>query len=244
MLKGYQQSCPVVKDFCKKLKEFRQPMRQLGVFAKYWQPGMVKTRLAASIGDLAAARFHRECVRTILARTCTQAEQRVLMVTPPDRLDEFSALADGNWTVLPQPAGDLGSRMRHYFETSFAGGAAQVVLIGSDSPTLPAAYIERAFELLNRHDVVLGPASDGGYYLLATRRAAPPIFDGVAWGSDSVLRQTAQRLAAARLEYCELPPWYDVDTIDDLRRLRAELNSMQPRPEYYESLWREIESAP
>jgi rSAM/selenodomain-associated transferase 1 len=241
MMKGYQQSRPVVKHFCKKRKEFAQAMRQLGVFAKYWQPGGVKTRLAASIGQRAAARFHRECVRTILARTRTLAVHRVLMVDPPVRLAEFTEFAGNDWNVLPQSAGDLGARMRQYFDTAFAGGAAQVVLIGSDSPTLPLEYIERAFDRLSRRAVVLGPANDGGYYLLAARRAAPPIFDGVEWGSDRVLRETVERLNAAGCSYCELPPWYDVDTIDDLRRLRAELASMEPRPNEFAALWREIQ---
>jgi rSAM/selenodomain-associated transferase 1 len=218
-------------------------MRQLGVFAKYWQPGAVKTRLAASIGHLAAARLHRQCVRTILARAAGLAERRTLMVTPPERLAEFARFAGAAWEVEPQSTGDLGSRMRHYFETSFARGATQVLLIGSDSPTLPVAHLERAFESLARHAVVLGPARDGGYYLVGAAGQPPPIFDGVAWSSDAVWRQTVERLAAARCAFDELPEWYDVDTLDDLQRLRAELETMFPRDDVYEELRREVQAA-
>ncbi|HUY37019.1 MAG TPA: TIGR04282 family arsenosugar biosynthesis glycosyltransferase [Pirellulales bacterium] len=213
------------------------------MFAKFWQPGAVKTRLAASVGPLAAARLHRACLRTVLARTCTLAERRTLMVTPPERLAEFASFAGAAWNVEPQSSGDLGARMRHYFETSFAHGAARVVLIGSDSPTLPVAHIERAFDLLGRHAVVLGPASDGGYYLVGAAAKSPPIFDGVAWSSGEVWRRTVEQLAAAGCSYAELPEWYDIDTYDDLLRLRAELAAMNPRDDVYQALRREVSTA-
>jgi len=215
-------------------------MRQLGVFAKYWQPGTVKTRLAVSVGPEAAACLHRACVRTVLRRTCALSDRRALLVTPPESIVEFASFAGAAWDVESQSSGDLGARMRHYFEASFSRGATEVVLIGSDSPTLPVVYIERAFELLGRHAVVLGPASDGGYYLIGAAGNAPPVFDGVAWGGDTVWRQTVERLSAAGCSYAELPSWYDVDTIDDLRRLHAELSAMNPRDQIFEDLWCEV----
>ncbi|HVC92329.1 MAG TPA: TIGR04282 family arsenosugar biosynthesis glycosyltransferase [Pirellulales bacterium] len=215
-------------------------MRQLGVFAKYWRPGTVKTRLAASIGPEAAACLHRACVRTVITRTCTMAARRALVVAPPESLAEFARFAGAAWNVESQSSGDLGERMRRFFEASFARGASEVVLIGSDSPTLPLEYIERAFELLGRHPVVVGPACDGGYYLIGAMGKPPPVFDGVAWGSDAVWRQTVERLTAAGCSHAELPRWYDIDTIDDLRRLHAELSAMNPRDQAYEALWREV----
>ena len=97
------------------------------------------------------------------------------------------------------------------------------MLIGSDSPTLPADYIQQAFERLQQHDAVLGPTEDGGYYLIGIRDAVPPVFDGVQWGSPQVWRQTVDRLHESKVRFATLPTWYDVDVLDDLERLQAEL---------------------
>src|SRR5207245_1186739 len=103
-------------------------VRDLGIFAKYWEPGAVKTRLAATVGAEAAARLQREFVRTIAARTGALADRRAFVVTPPERLAEFATLAGPQWSVKRQSSGDLGARMRNYFQTSFADGATYAVL--------------------------------------------------------------------------------------------------------------------
>ena len=198
-------------------------IQQLGMFAKYWQPGMVKTRLAAAVGSSAAARLHRECVAALVARFGHAADRRVLYFTPSEQAPAFATLAGRQWEVAPQCQGDLGQRMLHFFAGAFAAGVDRVVLIGSDSPSLPASFLELAFERLSEVPVVLGPADDGGYYLIGLAREPPDIFRGIGWGTAAVWRQTVQRLQAAGVAYGELPPWYDVDTADDVRRLANEL---------------------
>jgi rSAM/selenodomain-associated transferase 1 len=159
----------------------------LGIFAKHWQPGEVKTRLAASIGPEAAARLHRVFVETLLQRMAGVAGKCVLAYWPSERHGEFAALVReaaypfalldpsaaplaSPWQLVPQSPGDLGARMEHFFQASFASGADRVVIIGSDSPTLPIEYVRQAFDELRRSDVVLGPSDDGGYYLLGLAR--------------------------------------------------------------------------
>ncbi len=199
-------------------------MRQLGMFAKFWAPGEVKTRLAARIGPEQAARLHRVFLETLIERLALVADRRVLVYTPSTRRLEFGELAAAGWELQPQDDGDLGQRMQVYFQRAFASGATQVVLIGSDSPTLPTMLIESAFKQLDETQTVLGPAADGGYYLVGATGAVPPIFDRIAWSRPSVWTDTVARLEAARWTFSALPCWYDVDDWDDLQRLRAELD--------------------
>ena len=114
-------------------------------------------------------------------------------------------------------------RMGLFVEGQLRLGAEAVVLVGTDSPTLPLAFIEQAFHELERADVVLGPATDGGYYLVGCALRLPPIFDGIAWSSSHVLAETVSRLTDPSWRLALLPPWYDVDTLDDWHLLRGHL---------------------
>jgi rSAM/selenodomain-associated transferase 1 len=124
--------------------------------------------------------------------------------------------------VMPQPDGDLGDRMRGVMEAAFATGATRVALIGSDLPDISAAHISSAFAMLDADPsaLVLGPAHDGGYYLLAASRV-PPVFSGIAWGSADVLEQTRTRATGSGWAVKLLPALGDVDDVADLRRVRA-----------------------
>lgn len=197
-------------------------MRQLGVFAKYWQPGQAKTRLAVEIGADAAARLAKEMLAVTLQRFADCADRRVLAFSPPEHRTEFALLAGPSWVLEPQSAGDLGTRMQTHFERAFATGAEQVVLIGSDSPLLSTTYLQQAFDLLERAPVVLGPSADGGYYLVGSRQMVP-IFDDMPWSTEQLWAQTIARLNARSIDYARLPGWYDIDQIADLHRLRTDL---------------------
>jgi rSAM/selenodomain-associated transferase 1 len=198
-------------------------MRQLGVFAKYWEPGAAKTRLATSIGAERAAGVYRAFLATTLRRTEGLAERRVLAYTPPIRRTEFAAIASSRWTLWEQGCGDLGQRISRYFADAVRHQATQTVLIGSDSPTVPLEYIHDAFRMLETVPVVLGPSSDGGYYLIGIAGDVPPLFEDIPWSSADVWRQTIRRLGQWGCPYAELPAWYDVDDIQHLLRLEAEL---------------------
>lgn len=197
--------------------------RQFGILAKYWEPGRVKTRLAAEIGAERAALFHRACVETLLRRFSNIGDRRVLVYTPDDRAADFATLVDAHWQLEPQAAGDLGQRIENYFAAAFLAGVDQVILIGSDSPTLPEAFVFEAFDNLHQRDAVLGPTADGGYYLIGLSKPVPRLFDEIDWSTPAVWSQTIDRLQSAGRSYHVLPPWYDVDTNDDLARLRTEL---------------------
>jgi rSAM/selenodomain-associated transferase 1 len=122
--------------------------------------------------------------------------------------------------VMPQPDGDLGDRMRGVMEAAFTAGANRVALIGSDLPEISAAHLSSAFEMLNADPsaLVLGPAHDGGYYLLAASRV-PPVFSGIAWGGPDVLEQTRTRATGLGWAVGLLPALGDVDDVADLRRV-------------------------
>jgi len=198
-------------------------VQQFGIFAKYWQPGRVKTRLAGQIGATAAAELHRACLDTLLRRFAHLGDRRVLAFTPPEARQAFADLAGRAWQTEPQCEGDLGHRIEAYFATAFARGATSVVLIGSDSPTLPDEFIAEAFERLERADAVVGPSDDGGYYLIGLARPIDGLFRGLAWSTPQVFRQTLERLNAAGAKREMLAPWYDVDAPADLERLKREL---------------------
>lgn len=202
---------------------------QLGIFAKYWEPGRVKTRLAAVIGDQPAAELAHAFLRTLLRRFQGAADRCVIGYTPDDRRDEFQRAGGDAWRLVPQAAGDLGQRMRGYFADAFAAGADRVVLIGMDAPSLPADLVDRAFATLKTADLVLVPAEDGGYCLVGARGAVPPIFDAMPWSEPSLWHATAERLDQLGWREGErwqrLAGWYDVDTVEELRRLRSELVS-------------------
>jgi rSAM/selenodomain-associated transferase 1 len=196
-----------------------QERRILGVFAKWPKPGSVKTRLAAETSADYAAMVARACWLDTMALAKSLSAAHWLAYAPADAGPAFAEEAVG-WSLVPQSAGDLGERMRSFFADRFAEGADEVVLIGTDSPNLPAAYLEQAFTALERVDVVLGPAFDGGYYLIGLSRPAPDLFGpGIAWSTATVLGATVDRLGGRSLAL--LPPWYDIDTLADWRALHG-----------------------
>ena len=210
---------------------------QLGIFAKHWQPGAVKTRLAASIGDEAAAALHRCFVQTLLSRFQSIADRQVLCFTPADSAESFRQLNLGCWTLQPQASGDLGTRMQHYFSNALsANNPPRTVLIGSDSPDLPLEYLDESFDKLREFPVVLGPTTDGGYYLIGLSHSVPPIFDNISWSTPEVWPQTVARLTAAGIPYHIPPQWYDVDDLSGLRRLYNSLGPTNPLRDSISSL--------
>jgi rSAM/selenodomain-associated transferase 1 len=204
----------------------------LGVFAKFWSPGGAKTRLAAEIGDDEAAALYRAFVETTLKRLTGLAGRQELCCWPPDREMDFRKVVPDTWELSFQIEGDLGSRIEAFFEHAFKTGSRQVVLIGSDTPSIPIDVIRRAFDSLRRVPVVLGPSRDGGYYLVGASQKTPPIFRDIAWSTAGVWAQTVAALASNSLNegggYELMPSFSDVDTLDDLHALRRELASLRP----------------
>jgi len=203
-------------------------MHVLGMFARYPEPGRVKTRLAERLGAHAAADIYRAFLGDLARRLRHCADRRVLCYTPADALARqyFAALGAGDFELWSQPDGELGQRMFAFF-TEYLQAEARVVLIGSDAPTLPRETLKQAFSALDQVDCVLGPATDGGYYLLGLRVVRSELFSGIAWSTAGVLAQTVERIRAAGLTLRLLQPWYDVDTWNDLRFLDGHRRSVE-----------------
>jgi rSAM/selenodomain-associated transferase 1 len=199
----------------------------LGLFVKAPRPGQVKTRLAAAVSNHWAAAVAEALLLDTIERLAKITAERSLYFSPPDASPYFEAVAAHRFTLAPQGQGDLGCRMTAYFAEQFRAGAAKVMLVGSDSPTLPIDYIQDGFAMLDSHDVVLGPATDGGYYLVGCARAAPEIFANIPWGSSQVLQDTIGAIARAGCRLALLPPWYDVDTLDDWRMLQGHVAALR-----------------
>ena len=204
----------------------------LGVFGKKPDSGKVKTRLASEFGDDTASLIAEAMLFDILDFWSTESVlapggRRVLVFDPPDAGTWFDERVPEAFALQPQSEGDLGTRMRSFFEGEFADGAARVVLIGSDAPAIDPAVVVSAFLCLENRDVVLGPSTDGGYYLVGARNEVPPIFDRIEWSSSRVLSQTIDRLEETELSLSVLPVSYDVDTPDDWRMLTGHLRALR-----------------
>ena len=216
-------------------------MDRLGLFAKYWQPGMVKRRLAASIGDYNASQVYYECLKIILSRLENVCTERVLAYTPASQHAEFVKLSAVGWTLQVQSDGNLGERMFDFFSSAWDEGGERVVLMGSDSPTLPVQYVHDAFAALQRAEVVLGPTSDGGYYLIGLSRSNRHLFEEIQWSTSRVWGQTIEILERLGCSYETLPKWYDVDNHSDLIRLSRELSSLNTREPVWADLRKVVE---
>jgi uncharacterized protein len=204
----------------------------LGIFGKRPEPGKVKTRLAAELGPEIAAEAHEAMLFDLLEawgseRFLVPGGRRVLVFAPEDAGPWFDERVPGAFALQPQAEGDLGGRMRAFFEGEFEDGASKVVLIGSDSPTLDPSIVVSAFLCLETKDVVIGPSADGGYYLVGCRPPVPGIFEGIDWSTPRVLGQTIDRLRDTGRSLAVLPPWYDVDTPEDWRALAGHVRAMR-----------------
>ncbi|MBO2012820.1 TIGR04282 family arsenosugar biosynthesis glycosyltransferase [Hymenobacter negativus] len=194
------------------------------VFARVPALGRVKSRLAAGVGEPAALAIYHE----LLAITHAAIQEAGVPATiwlADTAASHPSAAEVWHWPNLAarcQPAGDLGTRMATAFAVAFAEGAQRVAIIGTDCPGLRAAHLAQAFALLTTHDVVLGPATDGGYYLLGLCQPQPELFYHKAWSTDSVLADTLADARRLGLRVALLPELRDVDTADDLAAWRAD----------------------
>jgi len=191
------------------------------VFAKRPIPGQVKTRLTPALSPERAAGLYWAMVQDTWALVSELADVKpYLFVNQP--WEGFDALVDGSPPLIQQGS-DLGLRMYSCLQLLTGLNLKASVIVGTDSPTLPKAHIQAAFDLLeNEDDAVLGPAEDGGYYLVGCRRPHPGMFDEVSWSSPETLAQTRSAFDAQGYRVHLTPLWRDVDSIEDVRRLAQE----------------------
>ena len=195
------------------------PRRVLLVFARAPRPGRVKTRLAADLGEERAAAVYRALGRGVVDRVRGGPWRTWIVHDPPDAAAaaEVEAWLGAEGLELhPQDPGDLGRRMERAFDRAFRAGARRVAVVGTDAPDVDAAHVGAALDALDDADVVLGPAADGGYWLLALARPRPELFRDVPWSTAQVLGVTRRRAAALGLRVRELEVLTDVDVAADL----------------------------
>lgn len=184
------------------------------IFIKNPEKGKVKTRLAGDIGEEKALQWYmhmlnhtRETVRQVEASRYLYYSKFI------DEKDEWNS---EEFSKKLQPGGDLGNRMSKAFEEAFAAGHQRVLIIGSDCLDLRVHHLRDAVEALQNHDFVIGPANDGGYYLLGMRQYTPEIFQGIAWSTESVFSETTKSIEKLGKTYATLEELVDVDYESDL----------------------------
>jgi rSAM/selenodomain-associated transferase 1 len=198
----------------------------LVIFANAPIPGQVKTRLCPPLTPDEAATLHGSFVLDILERTKAAATKLQLpldryLACAPSATHVFFKIMEERQGVklMDQIGGDLGARMNQVSNTLLARGYRQVLLIGTDVPTLPFDHLKQALVSLGNHDLVLGPARDGGYYLIGLKQTAPELFADIPWSTDQVLRLTQENAARIGLKVSLIQPWRDIDTLADLEAL-------------------------
>lgn len=195
------------------------------MLAKEPVAGQVKTRLARSLGEAAAAELQAAFLADTLAQVARVRDaRRVLCFAPPSARAWFERL-DPRAELLAQGEGDLGARLAAAFEHAFAGGAAAALAVGSDSPQQDAHVLERALAELTPGRVVLRPSLDGGYTLVGLAARAPELFTGIPWSTPDVCAATQRRARSLGLEVVLLEVGYDVDDAADLARLATEIDA-------------------
>lgn len=190
---------------------------RLVVFLKAPRVGSVKTRLAEALGADGACAAYRQLVEALLANL-TPLPKAELCFAPVDAAAEINPWLRPGWTLCPQVGSDLGERLNAAFDEHFESDAQHVVIIGSDCPDVTATDIEDAWLALEGHDVVLGPALDGGYWLIGLRAPQPALFTGIPWSTDRVFGETMRRARENDLRVALLRELSDVDTAADWER--------------------------
>jgi rSAM/selenodomain-associated transferase 1 len=186
------------------------------LFIRNPQPGRVKTRLARTVGDTEALRIYKILLEKTRDAALGVGAERWLFYS--DFIDNNDDWLEADFSKKIQSDGDLGERMQQAFREAFEAGAGKVIIIGSDCPELTREILQMAFDKLDETDLVLGPASDGGYYLLGMKELEPSVFHGIEWSTETVLARTLEKIQAAGKSCALLPVLSDVDTEADWRR--------------------------
>ncbi len=202
---------------------------KLIIFTRYPEPGKTKTRLIPVLGKEGAAHLHRQLAEGAIAQAKKLQNYRKLSLEVHFTGGDKQLMED--WLgkdifYYNQVAGDLGIKMATALQTSFNHGSEKVIIIGTDCPDLKAEILAKAFEELEGHDLVFGPALDGGYYLIGLRKFVGEIFKEINWGTAEVLGQSVAIAQALNLSLAYLPPLGDIDRPEDLAMLDLEYLSM------------------
>lgn len=193
---------------------------QILVFAKFPEIGRCKTRLAKGLGERNTLRIYRALLDHTLAVVQSAPGLGVLCVDPDEHVTDGPQWAAGMDEYRAQGPGKLGEKLERAVRESFGKGARRVILMGCDCPQISKDSVVSSFQALEQHDVVLGPTTDGGYYLIGLKEDLPFLFREIPWSSGKVLTKTLNALNFHSLSYILLDKFSDVDTQADFDRVR------------------------
>lgn len=203
-------------------------IRALLIFIKNPIPGKVKTRLAADVGTDRALSIYLSLLAHTREQSAGLRADRLLFYS--DHIDQQDEWPEKLFEKKIQEGDDLGERMSRAFQQAFER-ADSAVIIGSDCPGLTTSLLERAFEALETHDFVIGPALDGGYYLLGMRSYQAAVFAGIQWSTDEVFPQTMLRIGELNASCAQLPALSDVDYLEDWEKWESAMSQRQAKRE-------------
>ena len=195
------------------------------IFQKNAELGKVKTRLAETMGKKEALEIYQILVNYTHQQVQQVPCQKLLYFS--EFLESSSDWENEGYTLKLQTAGNLGGKMANAFQAEFENGFTQLVIIGTDCPEINPEIIEEAFEKLKKADVVLGPATDGGYYLLGMNQFFPGLFKNIPWSSEDVLAATKNFLVTNKITFDTLPLISDVDYQEDWEKVKEKLLKTQ-----------------
>jgi rSAM/selenodomain-associated transferase 1 len=207
------------------------------VVAKKPAPGQTKTRLCPPLNSEQAAELYEcfLCDTLALMRNIPDVKPKIVYL--PQNADNYFRNLAPDMDLLQQRGDSLGERLDNLLTDVLLDGADKAVVINSDSPTLPAEYLVQAFEQLSAADVVLGPAFDGGYYLIGMKEPQPHLLRKVQMSTPNVLQDTLELARTKSVSVSLLPEWYDVDTVEELHRLQIEISDLQNCSCAYTRAW-------
>ena len=205
----------------------QRPSRALIVFMRYPEQGKVKVRLASTIGHAEATRIYQALVRRTLGvaadfRRSSRGIDIFIFLTPEARLPDARRSHPGPWTFYPQTGSHLGERMKLAIDSVAAMGYRHVALVGTDIADLRESDFREAFEAIDRGGAALGPAEDGGFYLIGLSRPCAAAFDSCQWGTDEVFVRTQKALHASGFQVRPLARRRDIDRREDVEYLRQD----------------------
>ena len=199
--------------------------RTIIIMTKVPLAGNVKTRMQPFLSADESAALATAFLQDSAKKAQTICETVVVAFYPPRAIDRLRRILPADFVFIAQTGDDLGARMFDAFEFAFRQDSDSVVMIGTDSPTLPADFIEKAFEFLETDThAVLGKTADGGFYLIGLRVLRREIFENVRWSTPQTFEQTRRNIINLNMRLSETPDWYDVDTAPDFERLRNEFS--------------------
>ncbi len=192
------------------------------LFVRAPEKGKVKTRLARDLGEKRALEIYRQMTESTLARATKVSKGLTISFCPPDQLSLVRDWLGEAFNYSPQKGNTIGDRMANALDREFGTGALKAVLTGTDIPEIQPGHFIRAFRLLDLHDMVIGPSLDGGYWLVGFTRDGftPAVFHGIEWSTHTVFSTTLDLADKADLSWACLPVLRDVDTVQDLKRIR------------------------